>query len=45
MVSRPTDPQVYRDIVLAVRSIENAPSATAHLIDFIRDYLARQKED
>ena len=45
VVSRPTDPQVYRDIVLAVRSIENAPPATAHLIDFIRDYLARQKED
>lgn len=45
VVSRPTDPQVYRDIVLAVRSIENAPPATAHLIDFIRDYLARRKED
>ncbi len=35
IVSRPTEPQFYRDIVLAVRSREHASSATKKFIDFI----------
>ena len=35
IVSRPTEPQFFRDIVLAVRSREHASSATKKFIDFI----------
>lgn len=44
VVTRPTVPQVYREIMFVVRSIENASPAASHLIDFFRSYIARQGE-
>ena len=42
VVTRPTEPQYYRDIMLVLRSCEAASPATKHLIAILKDYLSRQ---
>ncbi len=41
VVSRPTVPQYYREIMLVVRSIENASPAAAHFVEFFKNHLAQ----
>lgn len=44
VVCRPTQPQNYREIMFAVRSVENASPAAAHFIQFFREYLDKNRE-
>ena len=41
VTSRPTVPQYYREIMLVVRSIENASPAAVHFIEFFKKHLAQ----
>ena len=41
VVSRPTEPQYYRDIMFVVRSIENASPAAARFVEFFKKYLVQ----
>ena len=41
VVSRPTVPQYYREIMLVVRSIENASPAAAHFVEFFKNHLVQ----
>ena len=41
VVSRPTVPQYYREIMLVVRSIENASPAAVRFIEFFKNHLAQ----
>lgn len=38
VISKPTDPQFYRDIILTLRDKESASIATRKFVDFITDY-------
>lgn len=44
VVSRPTEPQYYREIMFVVRSIEHASPAAAHFITFFKDWLSRNPQ-
>lgn len=41
VVSRPTEPQYFREIMFVVRSIENASPAAARFVEFLKTYLNR----
>lgn len=42
VVSRPTEPQHFREIMFVVRNIENASPSAARFIELFRKYLAQQ---
>lgn len=44
VVSRPTEPQYYREIMFVVRSIEHASPAAAHFITFFKGWLSRNPQ-
>ena len=44
VVSRPTEPQYFREIMFVVRSIENTSPAAARFVEFFRKYLAQEDQ-
>lgn len=44
VVSRPTEPQYFREIMFVVRSIENTSPAAARFVEFFRKYLAQENQ-
>ena len=44
VVSRPTEPQYFREIMFVVRSIENTSLAAARFVEFFRKYLAQEDQ-